>query len=155
MFRTWTARLAASTGSPGSVKRCGAASSQGGPELSRGWAAGSAYNDQGLVFSDELGDLVSPDWFTRATKRFATEAGVPALTPHAAARHTWATLALSSGVHPKMVQERPGHSSIALTMDRYSHVIDGMDREAAELVAALYRCCKSFAGSIHSTQRTC
>lgn len=50
-------------------------------------AAGSAYNDQGLVFSDELGDLVSPDWFTRATKRFATEAGVPALTPHAAARH--------------------------------------------------------------------
>jgi len=118
-------------------------------------AAGSAYNDQGLVFSDELGDLVSPDWFTRATKRFATEAGVPALTPHAAARHTWATLALSSGVHPKMVQERPGHSSIALTMDRYSHFIDGMDREAAELVAALYRCCKSFAGSIHSTQRTC
>lgn len=42
-----------------------------------------------------------------------------------------------SGVHPKVVQERLGHSSIALTLDRYSHVIEGMDREAAEQVANL------------------
>ncbi|HEX6299048.1 MAG TPA: tyrosine-type recombinase/integrase [Acidimicrobiia bacterium] len=58
-------------------------------------------------------------------------------TPHDAARHTWATLALASGVHPKVVQERLGHSSIAITLDRYSHVIEGMDRDAAETVAAL------------------
>jgi integrase len=36
-------------------------------------------------------------------------------------------LALSSGIHPKVVQERLGHSSISITMDRYSHAIDGMD----------------------------
>jgi len=77
--------------------------------------------------------------FTRTTKRLAVEAGVKPLTPHSGARHTWATLALSSGIHPKVVQERLGHSSISITLDRYSHVIDGMDRDAAETVAALIR----------------
>lgn len=99
--------------------------------------AGEAWEDLGLVFSDELGGVLSPDTFTRTTKRLATQAGVPPLTPHPAARHTWATLALSSGVHPKVVQERLGHSSIAITLDRYSHVVEGMDRDAAETVAAL------------------
>lgn len=46
-------------------------------------------------------------------------------------------MALSSGVHPKVVQERLGHSSVALTLDRYSHVIEGMDRDAAERVAEM------------------
>lgn len=99
--------------------------------------AGEAWEDVGLVFTNELGGMVNPDWFTRTTKRLAEDAGVPALTPHDAARHTWATLALASGVHPKVVQERLGHSSIAITLDRYSHVIEGMDRDAAETVAAL------------------
>ena len=101
--------------------------------------AGTAWANLDLVFTNELGEMIKPDWFSRTMKRLATEAGVPPLTPHAAARHTWATLALSSGVHPKVVQERLGHSSIAITLDRYSHVIDGMDKEAAETVAALYR----------------
>lgn len=101
--------------------------------------AGQAWADLDLVFADELGDMVNPDTFTRTTKRLAVEVGVPALTPHDAARHTWATLALSSGVHPKVVQERLGHSSVAITLDRYSHVIEGMDRDAAETVAALIR----------------
>lgn len=48
-------------------------------------------------------------------------------------------VALSSGVHPKVGQERLGHSSIAITLDRYSHVIKGMDREAAETMAGLIR----------------
>jgi integrase len=101
--------------------------------------AGPAYEDQDLVFSNELGALVPPAWFTRATKRHAVAAKVPALSPHVAARHTWATLALEAGIHAKVVQERLGHSSISITLDRYSHVIDGMDREAAEKVAALFR----------------
>lgn len=99
--------------------------------------AGSAWADLGLAFTNELGEIVNPVWFTRTTKKLATEAGVPPLTPHRAARHTWATLALSSGVHPKVVQERLGHATIATTLDRYSHVIEGMDRDAAETVAAL------------------
>ena len=101
--------------------------------------AGEAWEDLDLVFCDELGGMVNPATFTRTTKRLAIEAGLPPLTPHSAARHTWATLALSSGVHPKVVQERLGHSSISITMDRYSHVTEGMDRDAAETVAALIR----------------
>lgn len=79
--------------------------------------AGTAWENLDLVFTDELGGMVNPDMFTRTTKRLAQDSGVPALTPHDAARHTWATLALASGVHPKVVQERLGHSSIAITMD--------------------------------------
>jgi len=98
-------------------------------------AAGELYCDKGLVFCDEIGQPVSPDWFTRATKRFATAAGVPPLTPHPAGRHTFATLALSAGVASKVVAERLGHASITTTLDRYSHVTEGMDRHAADTVA--------------------
>ena len=52
-------------------------------------------------------------------------------------RHTWATLALRAGVHPKVVQERLGHSSITVTLDTYSHAIPAMQAEAADVVAAL------------------
>lgn len=52
-------------------------------------------------------------------------------------RHTWATMALTAGVHPKVVQERLGHSNIKITMDTYSHVLPGLQKSAAELVAGL------------------
>lgn len=47
-------------------------------------------------------------------------------------RHTHATLLLQAGVHPKVVAERLGHASIKVTLDTYSHVMPGMQREAAE-----------------------
>ncbi len=50
-------------------------------------------------------------------------------------RHTWATLALQNNVHPKIVQERLGHSQISTTLDTYSHTIPSMGEEAAETVA--------------------
>ena len=46
-------------------------------------------------------------------------------------RHTAATLLLSDGTHPKVVQEVLGHATIAVTMDTYSHVLPHMQREAA------------------------
>jgi integrase len=46
-------------------------------------------------------------------------------------RHTSATILLSAGVHPKVVQERLGHAQISVTLDIYSHVLPGMQREAA------------------------
>jgi integrase len=51
---------------------------------------------------------------------------------------TRATLALGSGVHPRIVQERLGHSTIAVTLDTYSHVTAGMQEDAAEQVASLF-----------------
>jgi hypothetical protein len=46
-------------------------------------------------------------------------------------RHTHATHLLSSGVHPKVAQERLGHSSVGITLDFYSHVLPGMQDDAA------------------------
>lgn len=47
-------------------------------------------------------------------------------------RHTAATLMLQRGIHPKVVQERLGHSSISLTLDTYSHAIPSMQGDAAD-----------------------
>ncbi len=52
-------------------------------------------------------------------------------------RHAHATALLKEGMHPKVVQERLGDSSIAVTMDIYSSVLPGMQREAVEKLAAL------------------
>ena len=46
-------------------------------------------------------------------------------------RHTMATLLLESDVHPEKVQQRLGHSSIAITMDTYSHVLPSMHQDVA------------------------
>src|SRR3546814_15756376 len=51
-------------------------------------------------------------------------------------RHTWASLALAAGVHPKVVSDRLGHSTIAITIDTYSHAIPSLDADAAAIVAS-------------------
>lgn len=52
--------------------------------------------------------------------------------PFHALRHTAASLLLAEGVHPRVVMELLGHSTIALTMNTYSHVIPALEREAAD-----------------------
>ena len=47
-------------------------------------------------------------------------------------RHAHATLLLQQGIHPKVVSERLGHAGVAITMDTYSHVLPGLQEEAAE-----------------------
>ena len=76
------------------------------------------WEDTGYVFVREDGRPLDPD-------RISHLFGVHDL------RHTAATLALAGGVHPKVVSERLGHSSIAITLDTYSHVLPSMQEEAA------------------------
>ena len=52
-------------------------------------------------------------------------------------RHSYATAALAAGIPAKMVSERLGHANVAITLDTYSHVIPGMDEQAAATVADL------------------
>jgi integrase len=52
-------------------------------------------------------------------------------------RHSHASHMLAQNVHPKIVQERFGHSSIAVTMDIYSHLMPNMQQEAAARVDAV------------------
>jgi integrase len=65
------------------------------------------------------------------------EAGLPRIRLHDL-RHTHATLALQAGIHPKVVSERLGHSSVSITLDTYSHAIPAIQETAASLVAALF-----------------
>ncbi|HLL39029.1 MAG TPA: tyrosine-type recombinase/integrase [Rubrobacteraceae bacterium] len=57
-------------------------------------------------------------------------AGLPNIRFHDP-RHTCATLPLIRGVHPKIVSEMLGHSSVSSTLDVYSHVIPGLGDAAA------------------------
>ena len=83
-----------------------------------------------LLFST-LGDKPwSPDGVTRNWKATAKRAGVKVIRFHDA-RHTHASLWLKLGIHPKIVQERLGHSSIQMTLDLYSHVAPGLQEAAA------------------------
>lgn len=76
-----------------------------------------------------------PDRFSRSFDRIVREAELPRIRLHDL-RHSYATLALKAGVHPKVVSERLGHSTIAITLDLYSHVAQRLDADAAELIAA-------------------
>jgi integrase len=89
-----------------------------------------------LVFCLEDGGPIQPQGFTRAFKRHVAAAGLPELRGPHNLRHTWATLALKAGIHPKIVSDRLGHSTIAITIDTYSHVAPGLDEDAARTVAA-------------------
>jgi len=69
-------------------------------------------------------------------------AGLPEIRFHDL-RHTSATLLLAQGVHPKIVLERLGHSTIAMTLDTYSHVLPTLQREAADRLGDLVEITKS------------
>ncbi len=99
-------------------------------------AWGAAWQNTGLVFSREDGSPVAPRWVDKRFTRLQQLAGARHIRLHDL-RHTWATLALQAKVHPKVVQERLGHASIAITLGTYSHVAPGMGEQAAATVAAL------------------
>jgi integrase len=99
-------------------------------------AWGAAYRDDDLVICREDGSPLHPGRLVDAFERHAKGAGLPRIRFHDL-RHTHATLALAAGVHPKVVSERLGHASIAITMDTYSHPIPTLDEEAARTVASL------------------
>lgn len=93
-------------------------------------------NGDDLVFTHEDGSPLHPDSITKRCKRLVADAGLPWVKLHGL-RHGHATAMLQAGVHLKVVQERLGHSSIAITGDVYSHVTPGMQADAAARVAAL------------------
>ena len=83
------------------------------------------------VFCDDQGEIVGRHHIRRVFERILKAAGLPVIRFHDL-RHTSASLMLATGAHPKVVQERLGHSTIAITMDTYSHVMPGLQRESAD-----------------------
>jgi integrase len=83
-----------------------------------------------LVFSCPDGAPLPPNSVTKAFHKLAKSLGLSNIRLHNL-RHTHATLMLRQGVHPKVVSERLGHSSIAITLDTFSHVLPGLQAAAA------------------------
>ena len=92
-------------------------------------------NDSWHVVTAADGSTPQPRSLARAMSKFLKEWGVKL---HGL-RHSHASHMLASNVHPKIVQERLGHSSIAVTMDIYSHLMPNMQGEAAATVDGVMR----------------
>ena len=98
---------------------------------------GVRLTDDHHIFAKADGTPYWPGELTRSFKRFMEEHQLPLIRLHDL-RHSHATHLLAAGVHPKIAQERLGHSSIAITMDIYSHAMPNMQADAvAKLDAAL------------------
>ena len=105
-------------------------------QLEERMAAGPIWEDTGLVFTREDGSALHPVRVTSTFKRQVQRAGLPWVGLHGC-RHTSATLALQVGIPAKVVSERLGHSSVSITLDRYSHVLGNMQRDAADRIGEL------------------
>jgi integrase len=107
---------------------------------------GVEVEDSGLLFTEVDGTPLHPDRFRRRFRRLAAKVewqydgtrrvGLPPIRLHDV-RHTYATVALRVGVPVKVVSERLGHASVAVTLRIYAHVLPGMDRAAADAVAGV------------------
>lgn len=92
---------------------------------------GIPLSDNDLVFHRLDGRPLRPNTVTHAWNVLAARAGIKVIRLHDA-RHSHASMMLKDGIHPKIVQERLGHSSIGMTLDTYSHVAPGLQQAAAE-----------------------
>lgn len=97
---------------------------------------GEYYTDSNFVICiKETGLPYTPQYISRNFRRVLKEYGVckdlniPYIRFHDL-RHTHATLMLKANIHPKIVAERLGHSTINLTLNTYSHVLPDMQQEA-------------------------
>jgi integrase len=100
-----------------------------------GWESG-----QDLIFTSQNGGPLEPKVLARDYKALLSKAGLSTNLRFHDLRHSAATLLLAQGVHPRAIMELLGHSSIAVTMNTYGHVLPAMMREAADKMDALLAC---------------
>ncbi|HEU5378169.1 MAG TPA: tyrosine-type recombinase/integrase [Ktedonobacteraceae bacterium] len=98
-------------------------------QLEQRLKVGEAWQEGDYVFTSLEGGPLNPRYLLKLFDQLLERAGLPHMRFHDL-RHSAATLLLSMGVNPKIVQEILGHSTISMTMDVYSHVLPSMQREA-------------------------
>lgn len=104
------------------------------------WArriAGAKWEEHGLVFPNTIGKPMDPGTVSDDLRAALKAAGLPRIRTHDL-RHTAATYLLSQGVHPKVVQELLGHSTVTLTLNTYSHVLPSLHKEVASHMDRLF-----------------
>jgi integrase len=97
---------------------------------------GSAYAAGGWLFVWENGQRLHPDTVTDRFNRLVDAARARRIRLHDV-RHTYSTLSLDSGIEPKTLSDRVGHSNPTVTFQIYAHRSTGRDRTAAELIGRL------------------
>lgn len=105
-------------------------------QLEERLAFGELWTDTGLVFAREDGTAIHPHSLMRFFEHRIKNADVPTIRFHDL-RHTHATLGLAAGVPAKVMQERLGHANVSITLDLYTHVVPGMQEQAAATMGAL------------------
>ena len=83
------------------------------------------------MFTTAQGNYIALTTLRRAFNSVLKQAGLPHMRFHDL-RHSAATILLSRGTHPKVVQEILGHSQIAMTLDVYSHVLPSMQEDVTK-----------------------
>lgn len=99
---------------------------------------GIRVDGESFVTAQAYGSPLQPRTMTHEWVRIISKTSLPRIRFHDL-RHTHATQMLANGVHPKVASERLGHSTIAITLDLYSHVMPGMQADAAEQVDGALR----------------
>jgi integrase len=94
-------------------------------------SATGVWQDNGLVFTTEIGTPLEPRNVLRRFEQLAQRAGLEGVHLHTL-RHSAASFLLAAGTHTRVVQEHLGQSSYAITADIYSHVGPTLQREAAD-----------------------
>lgn len=92
---------------------------------------GPMYKNQDYVVCWDNGEPFKPNYVSQNFRKVRKKLKLPDISFHDL-RHTHATLLLEQQVHPKIVQERLGHSTITTTLDTYSHILPNIQQEAAE-----------------------
>jgi integrase len=113
-------------------------------QLERRLSLDADWQDNDLIFERGNGTVLHSNIATHALPRLVLRLNatitkdqqLPVIRLHDL-RHTAATLMLTNGEHPRIVQERPGHFDVSMTLNRYSHVTETMQRDAADRLAEL------------------
>ena len=93
--------------------------------------AGTQWRETGIVFCNIYGGYLESSNLHNAFKELLEKAELPNVRFHDL-HHGAATILLGMGVHPKIVQELLGHSTISMTMDIYSYVLPSMQQETMD-----------------------
>lgn len=97
---------------------------------------GTRWQEQDLVFPSTIGTPAEKSNINKKLSDLLEREGLPPMRFHDL-RHCYASLLLSKGVHPKLVQDQLGHTQLSTTMDLYSHVIPESRVEVAAAMDAL------------------
>jgi len=97
------------------------------------------YADHGLVFPSRNGTPTDACNLNRRFKEALKRAGLPGRYRIHDLRHAAATAMLQARIHPKVASERLGHASVAITLDLYSHLVEGLDSDAADRIEDVFK----------------